>query len=175
MLVRLLSASRSMPMAVVNITLLFFCSGRISALSISGGGRPSPPPPLALAAGNGRILKTAPSYRPMFEIAAALLHTPNISNSQIFHVPFSNPTTLPPPKVLLCMAEQVGKLTAHIGGKQHAHELLVPLEQLASVEESTVSQSPGVSAPVSTRFVLWFPHRPIWQQLYMYLLRALVF
>ncbi|CAN0189022.1 unnamed protein product, partial [Ectocarpus sp. 13 AM-2016] len=52
--------------------------------------------------------------------------------------PFSNPTTLPPPKVLLCMAEQVGKLTAHIGGKQHAHELLVPLEQLASVEESTV-------------------------------------
>ena len=37
------------------------------------------------------------------------------------------------------MAEQVGKLTVHIGGKQHAHELLVPLEQLAAVEESTVS------------------------------------
>lgn len=41
-------------------------------------------------------------------------------------------------KVLLCMAEQLGKLTAHIGGKQYAHELLEPLEQLAAVEESTV-------------------------------------
>lgn len=39
------------------------------------------------------------------------------------------------------MAEQVGKLTAHIGGKQYAHELLVPLEQLAAVEESTVGFS----------------------------------
>lgn len=38
------------------------------------------------------------------------------------------------------MAEQVGKLTPHIGGKQYAHELLVPLEQLAAVEESTVSR-----------------------------------
>lgn len=45
------------------------------------------------------------------------------------------------------MAEQVGKLTVHIGGKQYAHELLVPLEQLAAVEESTVS-FPGFSEPV---------------------------
>lgn len=37
------------------------------------------------------------------------------------------------------MAEQVGKLTAYMGGSQYAHELLVPLEQLAAVEESTVS------------------------------------
>ena len=37
------------------------------------------------------------------------------------------------------MAEQMGKLTAHVGGNQYAHELLVPLEQLAAVEESTVS------------------------------------
>ncbi|CAN0516843.1 unnamed protein product, partial [Ectocarpus sp. 12 AP-2014] len=53
-------------------------------------------------------------------------------------VPFVNDSTDDEDEVLLCMAEQVGKLTAHIGGKQHAHELLVPLEQLASVEESTV-------------------------------------
>lgn len=38
------------------------------------------------------------------------------------------------------MAEQLGKLTAYIGGRQYAHELLVPLEQLAAVEESTVSR-----------------------------------
>lgn len=44
------------------------------------------------------------------------------------------------PKVLLCMAEQVGKLTTLVGGKQYAHELLVPLEQLAAVEESAVSR-----------------------------------
>ncbi|CAM9664058.1 unnamed protein product, partial [Ectocarpus sp. 8 AP-2014] len=55
-------------------------------------------------------------------------------------VPFVNDSTDDEDEVLLCMAEQVGKLTAHIGGKQHAHELLVPLEQLASVEESTVRE-----------------------------------
>lgn len=46
--------------------------------------------------------------------------------------------TDPPVKVLLCMAEQLGKLTGHVGGKQFVHELLEPLEQLAAVEESTV-------------------------------------
>lgn len=45
-----------------------------------------------------------------------------------------------PPQVLLCMAEQLGKLTGHVGGRQYAHELLVPLEQLAAVEESTVGR-----------------------------------
>lgn len=57
--------------------------------------------------------------------------------------PTDRPSVYPParpsPKVLLCMAEQMGKLTAHVGGNQYAHELLVPLEQLAAVEESTVS------------------------------------
>lgn len=44
------------------------------------------------------------------------------------------------------MAEQVGKLTAHVGGNQYAHELLVPLEQLAAVEESPVSVIAVVAA-----------------------------
>lgn len=49
------------------------------------------------------------------------------------------------------MAEQVGKMTAHIGGKQHAHELLVPLEQLAAVEESTVSFRASPYFPATCR------------------------
>ncbi|CAN0242229.1 unnamed protein product, partial [Hapterophycus canaliculatus] len=55
-------------------------------------------------------------------------------------VPFINDSTDDEDEVLLCMAEQVGKLTTHVGGKQYAHELLVPLEQLAAVDESTVRE-----------------------------------
>ena len=44
-------------------------------------------------------------------------------------------------QVLLCMAEQIGKLTANVGGKQHAYELLIPLEQLVAVEENTVRRT----------------------------------
>lgn len=53
------------------------------------------------------------------------------------HDPFHFGLT-PCVKVLLSMAEQLGKLTGHVGGKQYVHELLEPLEQLAAVEESTV-------------------------------------
>lgn len=52
------------------------------------------------------------------------------------------------------MAEQVGKLTVHIGGKQYAHELLVPLEQLAAVEESTVSVLTSPDLSPGSLFVL---------------------
>lgn len=69
-------------------------------------------------------------------VAANLAAPPPLRPSDRLSV-FSPPR--PSLKVLLCMAEQMGKLTAHVGGNQYAHELLVPLEQLAAVEESTVS------------------------------------
>lgn len=48
------------------------------------------------------------------------------------------------------MAEQLGKLTVHVGGKQYACELLVPLEQLVAVEESTVSNA------ISHAVISWY-------------------
>lgn len=55
-------------------------------------------------------------------------------------IPFVNDSTDDEDEVLLSMAEQLGKLTGHVGGKQYVHELLEPLEQLAAVEESTVRE-----------------------------------
>jgi serine/threonine-protein phosphatase 2A regulatory subunit A len=40
--------------------------------------------------------------------------------------------------VLLAMAEELGKLAPHVGGPQHAHVLLAPLESLTQVEETVV-------------------------------------
>jgi serine/threonine-protein phosphatase 2A regulatory subunit A len=41
-------------------------------------------------------------------------------------------------EVLLVMAEELGKFIDYVGGKDHAHELLVPLEALANVEDTSV-------------------------------------
>jgi len=40
--------------------------------------------------------------------------------------------------VLLVIAEQLGKLRAFVGGVQHMHCLLEPLQLLAMVEETSV-------------------------------------
>ena len=36
------------------------------------------------------------------------------------------------------MAEELGKLTQHVGGAEHAHVLLLPLETLCAPEEAMV-------------------------------------
>ena len=41
-------------------------------------------------------------------------------------------------EVLLAMAEELGKLVEHVGGAQHAHVLLLPLETLCAPEEAMV-------------------------------------
>jgi len=41
-------------------------------------------------------------------------------------------------EVILVLAEQLGKFVGLVGGPEFAHVLLVPLEHLAAVEESTV-------------------------------------
>ena len=41
-------------------------------------------------------------------------------------------------EVLLALAEELGKLIDHVGGKENAHVLLVPLETLCAMEEALV-------------------------------------
>ena len=41
-------------------------------------------------------------------------------------------------EVLLALAEQLGNFTPLVGGKEHVHCLLPPLESLATVEETIV-------------------------------------
>ena len=41
-------------------------------------------------------------------------------------------------EVLLAMAEELGNMIPHVGGKEHAHVLLLPLETLCAPEEALV-------------------------------------
>ena len=43
-------------------------------------------------------------------------------------------------EVLLALAEQLGTFTPLVGGPDHAHILLTPLESLATVEETVVRE-----------------------------------
>ena len=52
-------------------------------------------------------------------------------------------------QVLLALAEQLGTFTPLVGGKEHVHCLLPPLESLATVEETIVRDKVG------NKFFLW--------------------
>jgi serine/threonine-protein phosphatase 2A regulatory subunit A len=54
-------------------------------------------------------------------------------------------------EVLFALAEELGNLVEYIGGAQHAHALLNPLENLAIVEESVVRDK--VSSDVLYNFI----------------------
>jgi serine/threonine-protein phosphatase 2A regulatory subunit A len=41
-------------------------------------------------------------------------------------------------EVLLALAEELGNFVEYVGGKDHAHIILGPLENLAAVEETLV-------------------------------------
>lgn len=60
-------------------------------------------------------------------------------------VPFLNESLEDEDEVLLVLAEQLGGLVGHVGGGEHAHHLLPPLEQLCAAEETTVRDK-GVEA-----------------------------
>jgi len=53
-------------------------------------------------------------------------------------IPFLTDTIYDEDEVLLALAEQLGSFTALVGGPEHAHVLLRPLETLATVEETVV-------------------------------------
>ena len=53
-------------------------------------------------------------------------------------IPFLTDTIYDEDEVLLALAEQLSNFTALVGGSQHVHCLLPPLESLATVEETVV-------------------------------------
>ena len=53
-------------------------------------------------------------------------------------IPFLTDTIYDEDEVLLALAEQLGTFTPLVGGKEHVHCLLPPLESLATVEETIV-------------------------------------
>jgi len=53
-------------------------------------------------------------------------------------IPFLTDTNDDEDEVLLAMAEELGKFVPYVGGSQHAHCLLAPLENLVQVEETVV-------------------------------------
>jgi serine/threonine-protein phosphatase 2A regulatory subunit A len=55
-------------------------------------------------------------------------------------IPFLNDNCDDEDEVLLVMAEELGKFVPLVGGPQHAHFLIVPLETLATVDETVVRE-----------------------------------
>lgn len=55
-------------------------------------------------------------------------------------IPFLTETIYDEDEVLLALAEQLGNFTSLVGGPEHAHCLLPPLESLACVEETIVRE-----------------------------------
>lgn len=53
-------------------------------------------------------------------------------------IPFLNDCNDDEDEVLLAMAEELGDFVDYVGGRDHAHVLLVPLETLSTVEETVV-------------------------------------
>jgi len=53
-------------------------------------------------------------------------------------IPFLADTIYDEDEVLLALAEQLGNFTPLVGGPEHVHCLLAPLESLATVEETVV-------------------------------------
>ena len=58
-------------------------------------------------------------------------------------IPFLTDTIYDEDEVLLALAEQLGTFTPLVGGKEHVHCLLPPLESLATVEETIVRDKVG--------------------------------
>ena len=59
-------------------------------------------------------------------------------------IPFLTDTIYDEDEVLLALAEQLGTFTPLVGGKEHVHCLLPPLESLATVEETIVRDKVGI-------------------------------
>jgi serine/threonine-protein phosphatase 2A regulatory subunit A len=53
-------------------------------------------------------------------------------------IPFLSENTDDDDEVLLAMAEELGSFIPYVGGQDHAHVLLAPLETLCTVEETVV-------------------------------------
>uniref|UniRef100_A0A914WW71 Protein phosphatase 2A regulatory subunit n=1 Tax=Plectus sambesii TaxID=2011161 RepID=A0A914WW71_9BILA len=74
------------------------------------------------------------SIRKLSTIALAL----GVERTRNELIPFLTDTIYDEDEVLLALAEQLGNFTPLVGGPEHVHCLLPPLENLATVEETVV-------------------------------------
>uniref|UniRef100_A0A915KFZ4 Uncharacterized protein n=1 Tax=Romanomermis culicivorax TaxID=13658 RepID=A0A915KFZ4_ROMCU len=74
------------------------------------------------------------SIRKLSTIALAL----GVERTRSELIPFLTDTIYDEDEVLLALAEQLGNFTPLVGGPEHVHCLLAPLENLATVEETVV-------------------------------------
>ncbi|XP_067009843.1 serine/threonine-protein phosphatase 2A 65 kDa regulatory subunit A alpha isoform isoform X3 [Anabrus simplex] len=74
------------------------------------------------------------SIKKLSTIALAL----GVERTRTELIPFLTETIYDEDEVLLALAEQFGSFTPLVGGPEHVHCLLPPLEQLATVEETVV-------------------------------------
>jgi serine/threonine-protein phosphatase 2A regulatory subunit A len=59
-------------------------------------------------------------------------------------------------EVLTALSEELGNFTEHVGGPEHAHVLLSPLENLAAIEEPLVREKVGDAIiGFGPQFCLW--------------------
>lgn len=75
-------------------------------------------------------------------------------------IPFLTDTIYDEDEVLLALAEQLGTFTPLVGGKEHVHCLLPPLESLATVEETIVRDKVGIASSFFQPEILLFANRP---------------
>ena len=61
-------------------------------------------------------------------------------------IPFLQDSLDDEDEVLLALAEELGSFTDYVGGKEHAHVTLSPLESLAGMEETLVRDKVGWGA-----------------------------
>ena len=76
------------------------------------------------------------SIRKLSTIALAL----GVERTRTELIPFLADTIYDEDEVLVALAEQFGQFTKLVGGPEHAHVLLSPLEGLAMVEETFVRE-----------------------------------
>lgn len=76
------------------------------------------------------------SIRKLSTIALAL----GVERTRSELIPFLADTIYDEDEVLVALAEQFGQFTKLVGGPEHSHVLLAPLEGLAMVEETFVRE-----------------------------------
>ena len=76
-------------------------------------------------------------------------------------IPFLTDTIYDEDEVLLALAEQLGTFTPLVGGKEHVHCLLPPLESLATVEETIVRDKVGIASSFFQPKILPFAQQAV--------------
>ena len=86
-------------------------------------------------------------------------------------IPFLQDSVDDEDEVLLALAEELGRnFEEYIGGPEHAHVLLGPLENLSAVEETLVRDKVSCCLPLGLPFRRVTPIAALWWLLFVYML-----